>query len=43
MVRPHVALITKIAPAHLENLGSMEAIADAKAEIFDGLRRMAWP
>ncbi len=37
MVRPHVALITKIAPAHLENLGSMEAIADAKAEIFTGL------
>ncbi|MCH8490201.1 MAG: UDP-N-acetylmuramoyl-tripeptide--D-alanyl-D-alanine ligase [Oceanicaulis sp.] len=36
-VRPRVALITKIAPAHLENLGSMEAIADAKAEIFTGL------
>lgn len=36
-VRPHLALITKIAPAHLENLGSMEAIADAKAEIFEGL------
>ena len=37
MVRPHVALITAIAPAHIENLGSMEAIADAKAEIFEGL------
>jgi len=37
MVRPHVALITKIAPAHLENLGSMEAIADAKAEIFTAI------
>jgi UDP-N-acetylmuramoyl-tripeptide--D-alanyl-D-alanine ligase len=36
-VRPHVALITTIAPAHIENLGSMEAIADAKAEIFGGL------
>ena len=36
-VKPHVALITAIAPAHLENLGSMDAIADAKAEIFDGL------
>ena len=36
-VRPHIALITKIAPAHLENLGSMAAIADAKAEIFEGL------
>ena len=36
-VRPHVALITAIAPAHIENLGSMEGIADAKAEIFEGL------
>ena len=36
-VRPHVALITAIAPAHIENLGSEEAIADAKAEVFAGL------
>jgi UDP-N-acetylmuramoyl-tripeptide--D-alanyl-D-alanine ligase len=36
-VRPHVALITTIGPAHIENLGSLEAIADAKAEIFEGL------
>jgi UDP-N-acetylmuramoyl-tripeptide--D-alanyl-D-alanine ligase len=36
-VRPHLALITAIAPAHIENLGSMEGIADAKAEIFEGL------
>ena len=36
-VRPHVALITAIAPAHIENLGSERAIADAKAEIFEGL------
>src|SRR4051812_3089393 len=36
-VRPHVAIITAIAAAHIENLGSEEAIADAKAEIFDGL------
>lgn len=36
-VRPHVAVITTIAPAHIENLGSMEAIAAAKAEIFGGL------
>ena len=38
-VRPHVAVITAIAPAHIENLGSMEAIADAKGEIFEGLGR----
>ena len=37
LVRPHVALITAIASAHIEHLGSMEAIADAKAEIFEGL------
>ncbi len=36
-VRPHVALITTIAPAHLEYFGTVEAIADAKAEIFDGI------
>jgi UDP-N-acetylmuramoyl-tripeptide--D-alanyl-D-alanine ligase len=36
-VRPHVAVITTVAPAHIENLGSEEAIADAKAEIFEGL------
>jgi len=36
-IRPHLALVTAIAPAHIENLGSEEAIADAKAEIFQGL------
>ncbi|MEP7130270.1 MAG: UDP-N-acetylmuramoyl-tripeptide--D-alanyl-D-alanine ligase [Sphingomicrobium sp.] len=36
-VRPHVAIVTAIAPAHIENLGSEQAIADAKAEIFQGL------
>jgi UDP-N-acetylmuramoyl-tripeptide--D-alanyl-D-alanine ligase len=36
-VRPGVAVITTLAPAHIERLGSMEAIADAKAEIFEGL------
>lgn len=35
--KPHVALITTIAPAHIENLGSLEAIADEKAQIFTGL------
>jgi UDP-N-acetylmuramoyl-tripeptide--D-alanyl-D-alanine ligase len=36
-IRPHLAIITAIAPAHIENLGSEEAIADAKGEIFEGL------
>jgi UDP-N-acetylmuramyl pentapeptide synthase len=37
LVRPHVALVTALASAHVEHLGSMEAIADAKGEIFQGL------
>jgi UDP-N-acetylmuramoyl-tripeptide--D-alanyl-D-alanine ligase len=37
MVRPHVALITTIAPAHLGFFDSIEQIAEAKAEIFQGL------
>jgi len=36
-VEPHVALVTTIAPAHLEFFGNCEAIADAKSEIFEGL------
>ncbi|MEO1040789.1 MAG: UDP-N-acetylmuramoyl-tripeptide--D-alanyl-D-alanine ligase [Pseudomonadota bacterium] len=39
LVQPHIAVITTIAAAHLEFLGSMEAIADAKAEIAEGVRR----
>ena len=34
LVRPHVAIITTIEPVHLEFFGSLDAIADAKAEIF---------
>jgi UDP-N-acetylmuramoyl-tripeptide--D-alanyl-D-alanine ligase len=37
LARPHVAIITTVEPVHLEFLGSVEAIADAKAEIFLGL------
>ncbi|HEY0300292.1 MAG TPA: UDP-N-acetylmuramoylalanyl-D-glutamyl-2,6-diaminopimelate--D-alanyl-D-alanine ligase [Rhizomicrobium sp.] len=37
MVRPHVAIVTTIEPVHLEYFGSLEKIADAKAEIFTGL------
>lgn len=37
MVRPDVAVITAIEAVHIENLGSIEAIADAKAEIFVGV------
>jgi len=37
MVRPHVAIITTVEPVHLEFFVDIEAIADAKAEIFAGL------
>jgi UDP-N-acetylmuramoyl-tripeptide--D-alanyl-D-alanine ligase len=37
LVRPHIAIVTAIAPVHLEFFPSVEAIADAKAEIFEGV------
>lgn len=37
LVRPHVAVVTAIAPVHLEYFGAIEAIADAKAEVFLGV------
>jgi UDP-N-acetylmuramoyl-tripeptide--D-alanyl-D-alanine ligase len=37
IVRPHVAIITTVEPVHLEFFAGIEAIADAKAEIFEGL------
>ncbi|WP_022675967.1 UDP-N-acetylmuramoyl-tripeptide--D-alanyl-D-alanine ligase [Novosphingobium sp. B-7] len=37
LVRPHVAIVTTIAPAHIGHFSGEEAIADAKGEIFEGL------
>jgi UDP-N-acetylmuramoyl-tripeptide--D-alanyl-D-alanine ligase len=37
LVRPHIAIITTVAPVHLGFFRSVEEIADAKAEIFRGL------
>jgi UDP-N-acetylmuramoyl-tripeptide--D-alanyl-D-alanine ligase len=37
LVRPHVAVVTTIAPAHIGHFSGEEAIADAKGEIFEGL------
>jgi UDP-N-acetylmuramoyl-tripeptide--D-alanyl-D-alanine ligase len=39
LVRPHVAIVTTVEPVHLEYFASVEAIADAKAEIFLGLEK----
>lgn len=37
LIRPHVAMVTAVEAVHAEFFPSLEAIADAKAEIFDGL------
>lgn len=37
MVRPQVAIVTTVEPVHLEFFSGIEAIADAKAEIFTGV------
>lgn len=37
MVRPHVAIVTTVAASHLGHFGSLDEIADAKAEIFSGV------
>ncbi len=37
MVRPHIALITGIEAVHIEHFSSIEEIAKAKAEIFEGV------
>jgi UDP-N-acetylmuramoyl-tripeptide--D-alanyl-D-alanine ligase len=37
MVRPHIALITTIAPVHIGNFRDIQEVAAAKAEIFEGM------
>jgi len=37
IARPHIGVITSIAPVHLERLGSLENIARAKAELLEEL------
>ena len=39
MVKPTIAFINNIAPAHLEGFGSIEGVAKAKFEIFNGLAK----
>ncbi len=36
IARPHIAVITEVALAHLEEFPTLDAILDHKAEIFDG-------
>jgi UDP-N-acetylmuramoyl-tripeptide--D-alanyl-D-alanine ligase len=37
LIRPNIAIVTTVEPVHLGFFPSVEAIADAKAEIFQGL------
>lgn len=37
LVKPLIAVITNVFPSHVEGVGSIEGVAKAKAEIFDGL------
>jgi len=39
MVRPDIAIITAIAAVHMEHFDSLDQIAAAKAEIFDGMAK----
>ncbi len=42
IAEPDVAVITNIGAAHIEGFGSVDRIAEAKAEIFDGLGSDGW-
>lgn len=37
MVKPHIAIVTTVAPVHLAHFASVDEIAKAKAEIFSGV------
>ncbi|HZZ83838.1 MAG TPA: UDP-N-acetylmuramoyl-tripeptide--D-alanyl-D-alanine ligase [Anaeromyxobacteraceae bacterium] len=37
IAEPHVGIVTNAGAAHLEGLGSVEGVADAKAELYAGL------
>ncbi len=42
LVQPDVALVNNVGEAHLEGFGSIEAVAQAKSEIFAGLSEDGW-
>lgn len=37
VLRPHISILTAIAPAHVSYLGGLESIADIKSEVFRAL------
>lgn len=38
LVKPDVAMVNNVAPAHLEGFGSLDGVARAKGEIYQGLK-----
>ncbi len=38
ILKPDAGIITQVAPAHLEGFGSLEAVCQAKLELFESLR-----
>jgi UDP-N-acetylmuramoyl-tripeptide--D-alanyl-D-alanine ligase len=42
LARPHIAVITRIAEAHLAGFGSRSAVATAKAELLESLPAEGW-
>lgn len=42
LARPQVGIVTNVGPSHLERLGSLEAIANAKAELPESLPEDGW-
>ena len=39
LVRPHIAIITNIGEAHIENFKNLKGIANAKSEILNGIKQ----
>ena len=37
IAQPNIAIVTTVGPSHLERMGSIEAIADAKAELVESI------
>jgi UDP-N-acetylmuramoyl-tripeptide--D-alanyl-D-alanine ligase len=42
LCRPHVGVITRVGDAHLGSFGSLDAVAQAKAELLDALPEDGW-
>ena len=42
IARPRIGVVTNIHPVHLERMGSIEAIAETKAELVDSLSEEGW-